>query len=383
MLSPSALAAKAEAAISGAHVLSFTEAADPARSATIVLSTPSGKETVWLNPYTGDVLDAVPRAQEFNTVVKHLHSLDYFGTAANRLIEIVAGFALILVITGFYLWWPRRQTGGVLTIRGTPKKRVFWRDTHAVLGAVAGALIFFLALSGLPWSGWWGDKLHTLVDAAGFGYPAGMWSNLPVSDAHADHLTNKIGWTLSQTQIPMSGMIMGAAIGIDRAYQIAKQRGLERGFQLAMPQDAHGVYTASVFPDQLSAQRLVHIDQYTGAVLVDTGFKDYGAAAKLIEFGINVHTGQQWGRLNQFVMLATCFAIILSSIAAGVMWWKRRPVGQLGVPPLPDRNVYFIFAAVMLAVGGLFPLTGLAILVMFAIDFMLLGRIKFFKAAKI
>ena len=81
----------------------------------------------------------------------------------NRIVEAVGGLALILVITGFYLWWPRKQTGGVISVRGTPDKRVFWRDIHAVTGAVAGALIFFLAITGMPWSGYWGDKVNATL----------------------------------------------------------------------------------------------------------------------------------------------------------------------------------------------------------------------------
>ena len=59
----------------------------------------------------------------------------------------------MLIATGFYLWWPRPQRrGGVITVRGTPRRRVFWRDLHAVSGAFAGLVIGFLALTGMPWS---------------------------------------------------------------------------------------------------------------------------------------------------------------------------------------------------------------------------------------
>ena len=53
---------------------------------------------------------------------------------------------------------PRGRSGGVVSVRGRPRQRVFWRDLHAVTGAVAGVLILFIAGSGLFWSGYWGDK---------------------------------------------------------------------------------------------------------------------------------------------------------------------------------------------------------------------------------
>jgi uncharacterized iron-regulated membrane protein len=40
-----------------------------------------------------------------------------------------------------------------------------------------------------------------------------------------------------------------------------------------------------------SATRVVYLDQYSGQVLGDTGFSQYGPAAKAIEWGIAVHQG--------------------------------------------------------------------------------------------
>ena len=55
------------------------------------------------------------------------------------------------------------------------------------------------------------------------------------------------------------------------------------------------------------------------------------------------------------------------------MWWKRRPRGSLGAPPLPDdpRLVRGLLA-VMVAAGIAFPLTGLSLLVALALDRLLL-----------
>jgi len=105
----------------------------------VVTVSKGGQSTlVYVNPHNGDVLGSVGSKEEFSWVVKRIHSLEYFGTWTNRIIEIVGGFALILVVTGIYLWWPRRQTGGVLTVRGTPSRRVFWRGFFS--GAVADAV---------------------------------------------------------------------------------------------------------------------------------------------------------------------------------------------------------------------------------------------------
>jgi len=137
--------------------------------------TDGGKRRVYVDPYDGTVLgqlaDGGFAQSPFMLLLRKIHSLEYFGWLANRVIEIVAGWAMVLVATGIYLWWPRERAAGVLRIRPGAKRRAWWRDLHAVTGAYVGLLIFFLALSGLPWSGFWGKNLNTYADQAGLGYP--------------------------------------------------------------------------------------------------------------------------------------------------------------------------------------------------------------------
>lgn len=79
--------------------------------------------------------------------------------------------------------------------------------------------------------------------------------------------------------------------------------------------------------------------------------------------------GQELGLANQLVMAATALAIVLMSISAVVMRWKRRPRGQLGVPPPPaDRRVALGVLAIVAAAGMIFPLTGLSLMAALTID---------------
>ncbi len=376
-LLPSRLVANAEAALPGAGLSAYREPTGPTGSVRVGFDTDAGTVYAFLNPYTGEVLDTVGKNEEFNEVVRKLHSLEYFGPYANRLIEAIAGFAIILVVSGFYLWWPRRQSGGVISVRGTPSKRVFWRDTHAVTGAFAGILIAFLALTGLPWSSFWGGRLTNVVAATGTGYPAALWDNVPTSGEHADHAMENVGWTMEASPMPMSHGMNMAPIGLDKAVEIARSRGMAPRFEVMVPRDAKGVYTAAVFPDDLNKARTIHIDQYSGAPIVDISYADYGTEAKLIELGINIHQGQEFGWPNQLLMLTTCLAIILASVSAVVMWLKRRPSGRLGVPPYPtSRRVYGALWAMAIVFGLAFPLSGLLIALMVACDVLVIRNVS-------
>jgi len=364
---PSAMVAAALQRYPGT-ALKFTDPpADDASAEITVATETAGKLAVYVDPYSGAVLGALPDRGTVMWVVRTLHSLKFFGTYARYAIEIAAGWSVLLVGTGVYLWWPRRQRGGVLSVRGTPRQRMFWRDTHAVLGLFVGGVIVFLAVTGMPWSGVWGDKVNEWANGNNFGYPAGLHVAVPMSDEHMNHVA-QTSWSLEQAQLPQSGE-GGAAIGLDRAVETFERLGLARGYAVNIPQDATGVYTGSVYPDDVTKQRVVHLDQYSGEPLIDMGFADYGPLAKSLEWGISVHMGQEYGLANQLVLLAACMAIVLLAVSAGVMWWKRRPAGSLGVPPLPSDMSVFRGLIAILVVGGLvFPLVGASLLVMLALD---------------
>jgi uncharacterized iron-regulated membrane protein len=369
-LGPDRLIFNALQAVPGVPV-SYTDPPGADAASIVTVAGEDGRIRVYLNPYTGDVLDRVARDREFMTVVRGLHSLAYLGPIANAVIEVVAGFAVILVLTGVVLWWPRGQTGGVVTLRATPRRRIWWRDLHAVTGFVAGAGLLFLALTGLPWSIWWGQQLRAWSNAAGLGQPSALWAERPVSAVPLRDALPGIGWTLQDAPVPRSGQPRTRIepLGIDQAAAILAGMGMPRGYELALPVDAEGVYAAAAYPRSVTGQRVISLDQYTGAPLIDVRFTDLGPVGQMIQFVIGLHKGEHWGRVNQLAMLAFCLATLLLALTAGTMWWKRRPAGGIGIPPWPgDRRTAARVTLIIVGLGALFPLTGLAILVMLGLD---------------
>lgn len=356
-------------------LVKITTPATPDGSLEVTVKTPDGRRAVYVDPYDGRVLGELADRGTLMWTVRRLHSLAEFGTIPNGIIEIVGGWSILLVVTGFYLWWPRGQRGGVMSVRGTAKRRVFWRDLHAVTGAVAGLAIGIMALSGMPWSVLWGAKVNEWANSSNYGYPSGVRANIPMSDEHLEHANGPTTWSLEQAKVPLSTAPVAQPIGLDRAKAIIDGLGVSPGYALSVPGGPTGVYSASVYPDDLSKQRVVHLDQYSGKPLIDMGFADYGPAGKAMEWGINVHMGQEYGLANQLVLLVVCAAIVLMAVSAAVMWWKRRPAGSLGVPPPPlDRGVMRGLIACMAVFGLIFPLVGASLLVMLALDLALTRR---------
>lgn len=378
MQPPSALVASAMQAQEGT-VFAYLPPASADRSAAVKIKDADGaKQIVYVNPYSGKVLgshaDAGASATPAMKLVRDLHSLAYTGWLGNRLIEAVAGWMVLLVATGIYLWWPRGQKGGVVTVRGKPARRVFWRDAHAVTGLIASGFIIFLVLSGLPWSGVWGAKFYDLSYQAGLGMPDGYWDKLPVSTQPVAEAIDRAPWIMEGQPMPVSTTAKGVPAALDAVVATVEDRGIAPGYALNIPTTPEGVFTASVYPDDITQERVIHLDQYSGKVLFDMGLNDLGALGKTAEWGVSLHMGQAFGLLNQIVLLLVCVAMVLMAVSAVVMWWKRRPAGSLGAPQLPtDWRIPRMVLLIAVAAGLFFPLVGLSLLVVAALELSMMG----------
>lgn len=93
--------------------------------------------------------------------------------------------------------------------------------------------------------------------------------------------------------------------------------------------------------------------------------------------GIALHEGQM-GLWNLVLNAAFCLSTVFVCLSGIVLWWKRRPQGalRLGAPPLPaDVPLAKGVVLMALALSMLFPLLGLTLLAVLALDLMLFSAI--------
>ena len=124
--------------------------------------------TVFVDPYTGAILGELNADRTLYAWAKGLHGTLLLGTVGDYLVEIAAGFAVLLVASGLYLWWPRdgRSLRLSLLPAGTAGRQR-WRNLHAAVGAWVAPLLLFFLVSGLAWTPFWGGELVQ------------TWSSLP------------------------------------------------------------------------------------------------------------------------------------------------------------------------------------------------------------
>jgi uncharacterized iron-regulated membrane protein len=358
------------------RVLQFTPSNAPTRSVRLLVRDSRGAPlTVYADPYDGHVTGSTAYGGVMQ-VIRKIHSLQLFGFWASCLIELAAGWSIVLVGTGVYLWWPRGRAaaGGVVSVRGAPRQRVFWRDVHAVTGVFAATVIAFLALTGMPWSMFWGAHVQDWATARHLNAPTPPAKVTPewMMTTTMPNMPSTMPWAMEHASMPDSAPPASAApapLDADQALARFAALGVAADAGITLPEGPKGAWVATSRPDRVEETRVVYLDQYTGAILGDVGFKDWGPVGKAIEWGIAVHQGQQYGAFNRYLMLAGCIALTLMCLAAVVMWWKRRPAGSIGVPPAPRaatplRGLVMIVATM----GTLFPLVGVSLLIAFGIS---------------
>ncbi|MBW4546468.1 MAG: PepSY domain-containing protein [Symplocastrum torsivum CPER-KK1] len=392
----------AQSAFPDAKVSKFAPNVAPNRSAEVTLMTSDERTlTVFVNPYTDEVLGDRDENKNLQSIARKIHGELMIGKFGDYLVELAACWGLVLLITGLYLWLPRNRFkifGTLIPRLWSKNKRVFWRDLHAVSGLYGTLLVAFLILTGLPWSGFWGETFAQVSSH----FPAQLWDEVPQSkvltgslNQHGDHV---VPWAVEQLPMPLSGtsghehhsgqsrasstafpkgIPLGTPVNLDSVVALAQAKGAFPGFSVSFPQGETGVYTVSVFPDNPSQEMTMHIDQYSGKVLADVQWQDYGLVPKVVEMGIAIHMGKYFGVGNQLLMLFACLVVIVLCVSGIVMWWQRRPKqsGRIGAPALPPYvQQWKVPIAIIAVLGIVFPLVGLSLVTVLLLDYLVLSR---------
>jgi uncharacterized iron-regulated membrane protein len=375
----------------------------PRRTAQVFVAPARGEPLrVFVDPGSARVHGAFVYTRTLVGFADTMHGSLLLGRFGDAFVELAACWALLLIATGLYLWWPsgpgrRRALWPDLRARG----RGFWRSLHGAVGVWTSALIVFLILTGLPWAGVWGELLRAGSQSLGIGYPEQHRHHGPARTAAAPTMAQAIGetpWTLRDAPMPRSvqahahahadggghaggSSLPPADIGIDAAVRALAARGLLADYRLSLPQSADGVYTAVVYPNRPQGQRSVQIDRYRGTMVGDSGFADYGWAAQAVELGVQLHMGNYFGRANQLLMLLPCLGVVGLCFSGTWMWWRRRPRGRLGAPRTATPTRARTVVAIAAGCGLLFPLLGASLLLVFVLDRWLIARLPRLQAA--
>lgn len=361
----------------------------PDRSAEIFITPAQGEAVrVWVDPGTGKVLGHYIYANTLIGIADRTHgSLMIGNRLGDAIVELAACWGLILTVTGLYLWWPRgRGLRKFILPDWQAPGRLFWKSLHGTVGLWTAALVLFLIITGLPWADFWGGLLRHGATIANIGYPSSFHGYASLTSETVKDVTGDAGpWTLNEAPMPQSaspssahaGHLDGrlasapsgnATIGVDRVRDAVARKGMSDPYRLNYPKSATGVFSVFVYPDQPEGQRTIYIDQYSGHVLGDVSYADYGWLAKSVELGVQLHMGNYFGRANQIVMLIPCIGIVVMCVTGPYMWWRRRPKGQLAAPRAISPPSLKTITFIVTGLGIAFPLAGASLVVVLIVD---------------
>ena len=325
----------------GPPVLGILLPADATRSTTVLLQNANELAyPVFVNPHTGRVLGSLTTAQWFPGWSRSLHSGWPFGAPGNWLLELGDCWAIVMLVTGLYLWWPRgRAFPEFLWPRFHLGARILLRDLHATVAVLFSAVFLFFLVSALPWTMFWGETLLSAVEQmTGQTSPAGFSNG---------------GASISQ--------VKAALPALDDAVREARARHVQGTLDIRLspwadaPWWMTNVHTPA--PD-----RLLQATATDGRIKSDFTSAEIPVIPRLVAFGVHVHQGD-FGPLNLWLNTAFAASLVWLTITGALSWWIRRPAKGVGVPPKPFAPWPKGLIAALVSMCVVLPIFGLSVLV--------------------
>lgn len=323
----------------GYRIASVSVWADPTRS-TEVFCLAKGQpfRQVYVDPYSGAIRGELSGDGLFRTVLK-LHRTLFLGTTGRVVVELTTGWAILLLVTGLYLWWPRKgSVAGVLYPRLLAKPYVVLRDLHTVAGFYLLPVAILIALTGLLYTLVWGSGFHLAAEKAGAFERTPLKS---VSPPDAKPLTFDAAFDIARARYPNAKVL---TLSVP-----------------AKPDAALEFFAAGTTGPSL--QGTFALDHSTGEVLSDVPAERQPALRQWSNWNYPLHVGSVLGTSTKVIWLSACLVLVALPVTGVWMWWKRRPKGQTGFPRRPEVRVSRWLVGLIALLGVLLPVVGVSMIV--------------------
>ncbi len=309
--SPDAQVAAAIRAAPGSRLHRYILPAAPDAAASILVTRDGADQRVHVDTRSLAVLGVEREDGRPMPVVSRLHGQLLAGTTGSVIVEIAACWAIVMILIGLYLWWPRgRGPAGVVWPRLRAGKRLFWRDLHAVTGLWVSLLGLGLILTGLPWATAWGNYLkeaRAITHATDGPVDWTIGGKAAAAD-HAEH----------------HGMAMPAPPpppgDLARVIAAARPLAIAPPVMIAPPAMRGTPWSVTSDAADRPLRSEAKIDGATGRVVSTRGFGQRHWIDRIIGTGIAVHESALFGLANQILGTLTALGLMLLRVLGTVFW---------------------------------------------------------------
>lgn len=258
---------------------------------------------VYVNPYTGKVIDAYKVQDSFFWQVEQLHRFLLAGP--NSIGKTIVGLStlsfLIITVTGIVLWWPKNKK--ILMQRLKFKtdgsfKRVN-HDLHVVTGFYTSVLMIVIITTGLTMVfSWASSGIYALT---------GTSPKVP----EPPQSVYQEGKKAASLDVVMSSIDL-------------RTKPIEF-YNIRVPRDSMGIFTVQVLPEGRleTGVDVYYADQYSGAVKGSLLYADKNAGQKAKTYMRPVHTGEVFGLPTKILNFILCLLTFSFPITGVIMWLNR------------------------------------------------------------
>lgn len=273
-------------------------------------------EEIYIDPYTGRVLDSKDYKKDFFNVVKMLHWSLLLNTDIGQPIIGWSTFTfVIMLISGMILWWPKNKKARKqrFNVKWNARWRRFNYDLHNVLGFYFWSVLLVLALTGMVWAFQWFQTTVYVVASQSITPPIQPEAKSNPSDSLTEVSAMDIAFLESKKLYPEA-----SAFGISPARS-------DSAVLSIYVQHIPGAYYKS---------STLQFDQYTGELLSKKDHNDKNMGEKVITANYDIHVGAILGLPGK--ILAFCGSLIAASlpVTGFMIWWGRRKKTKLGEKPI-------------------------------------------------
>jgi uncharacterized iron-regulated membrane protein len=293
------------------------------------------------------VLGSVVKDPALFKTVLDIHRRLLSGTVGRVVVELATSWAIVLLLTGVYLWWPKKPAGqGVWWPRWMGKPYAVLRDWHAVMGAYVAMPLLFILTTGLFFTYVWGSGYKWLqgTDTKTF------------FEAPKRPLSSETGPAVASV-VPSAGVL-------NALVERARRRWPGFDLEVTMPRQPRACWT--ILPQTNRGpkrQGMMALDPATGEVVAERDLSELSWLTQLRMWAYPIHTGGVWGTTSKLLAALSCVTLIGLSGSGLAMWWLRRKRGTLGLPRRVEVPLPHWLMAIIAVLAVALPVMGLSLLV--------------------
>ena len=256
----------------------------------------------YLDPYDGHVLGLRDTHDSPMGILVDLHTNLLAGETGRAVIGWFGLAAVLLVVLGIWLWWPRRgRWRQALTVKWEAGAARVWLDVHKVAGIVTGVFLVVIAATGAA---------------------------LALPNVVTEPLLVALTGAGAKQAAPASASRAGPPASLDTMVQRAGAAFPEgRITRLMLPTSPKGAVTVRMrLPAEIHqvGRTFIHFDRYDGRLLRVDNVLESNLATRINAWFYPLHTGVYGGTATRVLNVLFGLSLALISLSGGWMWVRNR-----------------------------------------------------------